>query len=241
MGVIEITSQEQFTSLTTTEAGERLIALFFYTVWAEPCAAAGKVFEALSEEGNNKDVGFLKICADDQAEISELFEVSSVPYFVFIRNGTIVKELSGVDPKQLVSVLNELNGSEKKTVGGNETAAPGSPQDVDGEEEETEEQLNERLQKLTHAAPVMLFMKGTPSEPKCGFSRQMVGILREHQIRFGFFDILKDDSVRQGLKKFSDWPTFPQLYMNGEFQGGLDIIKESLEEDPEFFQHTLTS
>lgn len=60
-------------------------------------------------------------------------------------------------------------------------------------------------------------------------------------MRFGFFDILKDDSVRQGLKKFSDWPTFPQLYINGEFQGGLDIIKENIEEDEQFFEHALNS
>ena len=87
----------------------------------------------------------------------------------------------------------------------------------------------------------MLFMKGSPSSPQCGFSRQLVAILREHQVRFGFFDILKDDSVRQGLKKFSDWPTFPQLYINGEFQGGLDIIKENLEEDDQFFENALNA
>lgn len=67
----------------------------------------------------------------------------------------------------------------------------------------------------------------------------MVGILREHQVRFGFFDILKDNAVREGLKKFSDWPTFPQLYINGELQGGLDIIKESIEEDPKFFENAI--
>ena len=80
----------------------------------------------------------------------------------------------------------------------------------------------------------MLFMKGNPSEPKCGFSRQIVGILREHQVRFGFFDILKDDYVIKGSKKYSDWPTFPQLYIKADFQGGLDIIKQSLEENSGF-------
>ncbi|KAF5112909.1 hypothetical protein DV495_005203, partial [Geotrichum candidum] len=86
---------------------------------------------------------------------------------------------------------------------------------------------------------VMLFMKGTPASPQCGFSRQLVAILREHQVRFGFFDILKDNSVRQGLKTFSDWPTFPQLYINGELQGGLDIIRESVQEDPDFFKNAI--
>lgn len=231
MPIHSIQNQDQFTQLTTAEAGDKLVALYFQTSWAEPCKAMNEVVKALSDEPSNKEVMFLSVDADEQSEIAELFEVSAVPYFVLIRNGTIIKELSGADPKEFVKAL---NASKTKT-----TDTVVSQEQESEEEEETEEELNARLTKLTQAAPVMLFMKGSPSEPKCGFSRQMVGILREHQVRFGFFDILKDQSVREGLKKFSDWPTFPQLYISGEFQGGLDIIKESLEEDPEFFQHTL--
>ncbi|ETN42739.1 Grx4 family monothiol glutaredoxin [Cyphellophora europaea CBS 101466] len=100
----------------------------------------------------------------------------------------------------------------------------------------SKEELNTRLENLVKAAPVMLFMKGTPSAPQCGFSRQLVGLLRENQVKYGFFNILADDDVRQGLKEFSDWPTFPQLYTNGELVGGLDIVKEELETDPDFFK-----
>jgi len=80
----------------------------------------------------------------------------------------------------------------------------------------------------------MLFMKGTPSAPQCGFSRQTVALLRERSIRYGFFNILADDEVRQGLKEFSDWPTFPQLYADGELVGGLDIVREEFQNDPDF-------
>lgn len=86
------------------------------------------------------------------------------------------------------------------------------------------EELHKRLGELVKAAPVMLFMKGTPSAPQCGFSRQTVSILREKGIRYGFFNILADDEVRQGLKEYSDWPTFPQLYVDGDLVGGLDIV-----------------
>lgn len=99
-----------------------------------------------------------------------------------------------------------------------------------------EEDLNTRLSKLVAAAPVMLFMKGTPAEPKCGFSRQLVGLLRERGVRYGFFNILADDEVRQGLKEFSDWPTYPQLYVDGQLVGGLDIVKEEMEADPSFLK-----
>lgn len=90
--------------------------------------------------------------------------------------------------------------------------------------EETKEALFARLAELVKAAPVMLFMKGTPSAPECGFSRQLVGILRENGVKYGFFNILADEDVRQGLKEFADWPTFPQLWVQGELVGGLDIV-----------------
>lgn len=225
MSVVEITSEAQFTDLTRSDP-DKLIALYFHTPWAQPCQTMNSVFKTLAQA--NPSVLFISINADDHAEISELFEVSAVPYFILIKNSTIIKELSGADPKEFIAALNQLSG---KTV----TPAPETSEKPPVETEESPEALNERLKKLTSAAPVMLFMKGSPSAPQCGFSRQLVAILREHQVKFGFFDILKDDTVRQGLKKFSDWPTFPQLYVNGEFQGGLDIIKESIEEDPDFF------
>lgn len=93
--------------------------------------------------------------------------------------------------------------------------------------EQSKEALFARLADLVKAAPVMLFMKGTPSGPQCGFSRQLVGILRERSIKYGFFNILADEDVRQGLKEFAEWPTFPQLWVNGELVGGLDIVCSS--------------
>ncbi|KPI36493.1 Monothiol glutaredoxin-3 [Cyphellophora attinorum] len=127
-----------------------------------------------------------------------------------------------------------VNGhGEAKTFGAykpDEGQTNGSP---NGEVDKAE--LNTRLANLVKAAPVMLFMKGTPSAPQCGFSRQLVSLLRENSVKYGFFNILADDDVRQGLKEYSDWPTFPQLYTNGELVGGLDIVKEELDADPEFF------
>jgi Grx4 family monothiol glutaredoxin len=108
--------------------------------------------------------------------------------------------------------------SYKPGVGAPHTA----PEHASGQQ--SKEELFKRLEGLVKAAPVMLFMKGTPSAPQCGFSRQTVGLLREKSIRYGFFNILADDDVRQGLKEYSDWPTFPQLYVDGELVGGLDIV-----------------
>lgn len=73
-------------------------------------------------------------------------------------------------------------------------------------------------------------MKGLPSAPQCGFSRSIIDILDETGVPYDAFNILEDEEVRQGLKEFSNWPTYPQLYVKGELVGGLDICKELVEE-----------
>jgi Grx4 family monothiol glutaredoxin len=88
------------------------------------------------------------------------------------------------------------------------------------------ESLEDRLGKLVNRHTIMLFMKGLPSNPQCGFSRQIVEILDETGVSYDAFNIFEDDEVRQGLKEFSDWPTYPQLYHKGELLGGLDIVRE---------------
>ena len=89
--------------------------------------------------------------------------------------------------------------------------------------------LEERLKALINRAPVMLFMKGTPDAPQCGFSARMVALLRSVNATFDSFNILADEEVRQGLKTYNNWPTYPQLYVNGELVGGLDIATEMKE------------
>jgi Grx4 family monothiol glutaredoxin len=118
----------------------------------------------------------------------------------------------------------KYEATENDTKTGPEYSAGQSAQGVESAATSKEE-LHKRLSELVKAASVMLFMKGTPSAPQCGFSRQLVALLRENGVRYGFFNILADDEVRQGLKEFADWPTFPQLWVGGELVGGLDIVR----------------
>jgi Grx4 family monothiol glutaredoxin len=154
----------------------------------------------------------------------------------------------GLPPPQIVTKPAHPHPAHNGTNGGAQNMAGYAPSPSDpktapeyssgsaGKAEESKEELFARLGELVKAAPVMLFMKGTPSAPQCGFSRQTVAILREKGIRYGFFNILADDDVRQGLKEFADWPTFPQLWVGGELVGGLDIVKEEFENDTEFLK-----
>lgn len=86
-----------------------------------------------------------------------------------------------------------------------------------------------RIDQMVKGSPVMLFMKGTPLFPQCGFSSRAVAILQHLNVEFDSVDVLQDQGVRQGIKTYSDWPTIPQLYVNGEFVGGSDIMMEMYE------------
>jgi monothiol glutaredoxin len=87
----------------------------------------------------------------------------------------------------------------------------------------------QRIQQEIDENPVMLFMKGTPMFPQCGFSAAVVGALTNMQVKFKGHDVLTDPEVREGIKQFSNWPTIPQLYVKGEFVGGCDIVREMYE------------
>lgn len=86
--------------------------------------------------------------------------------------------------------------------------------------------LETRIKELIRSNRVMLFMKGTKQFPACGFSNAVVQILKKEGVEFGTFNILSDPDVRQGLKEYSSWPTFPQLYVGEKFVGGCDIVTE---------------
>ena len=88
------------------------------------------------------------------------------------------------------------------------------------------EPLDLRLKRLISEKRVMLFMKGAPSAPQCGFSSKIVKIIEKHVQDYGSFNILEDPEVREGLKKYSKWPTYPQLYVDGKLVGGVDIVQE---------------
>jgi monothiol glutaredoxin len=89
--------------------------------------------------------------------------------------------------------------------------------------------VNSRIAEIVGSHDVVLFMKGTPLFPQCGFSSKAVAILDHLEVPYHSVDVLQDGEIRQGIKSFSDWPTIPQLYVKGEFLGGSDIMMEMFE------------
>ena len=90
-------------------------------------------------------------------------------------------------------------------------------------------EIKTKISELIDSDNVVLFMKGTPDFPQCGFSAQVVDILNYLGVKFSSFNVLEDNDLREGVKEFSDWPTIPQIYINNEFSGGCDIFSEMLE------------
>jgi len=88
---------------------------------------------------------------------------------------------------------------------------------------------NARIGEIVQGNDVVLFMKGTPLFPQCGFSSRAIAILDHLGVAYETVDVLQDQEIRQGIKSYSDWPTIPQLYIKGEFVGGSDIMMEMFE------------
>ncbi|KAH8676190.1 thioredoxin-like protein [Xylariales sp. PMI_506] len=245
----EILTAEEWRSHVASLYSSTLLIASFHAPWAAPCAQMGNVLRALASEypvTEPPTTSWVSVNAEELSEVSETYDVTAVPYLVLQRNDQVVETVSG---SSAVKVREAIERHATKTPGAAAAAASAAPaadsMEVDGgadaasaaapvDPAKAKEELFKRLGDLVKAAPVMLFMKGTPSSPQCGFSRQLVGILRDRSVKYGFFNILADDEVRQGLKEYADWPTYPQLWMDGELVGGLDIVKEELDGNPDF-------
>ena len=92
-------------------------------------------------------------------------------------------------------------------------------------------EIKDKISKIISSNNVCLFMKGTPENPQCGFSMTVSNILKHLKVNFKSINVLENETLRQGIKDFSDWPTIPQLYIKGQFIGGCDIVKEMFEKN----------
>jgi len=176
-----------------------------------------QIFQTLSEKYSGVD--FYMVEAEAVVAVSERMNVSVVPSFYAIVNTTVLSKVEGVNPADLSKLVKMLQ-DQPLLHGAHSTEVKSIADNTD---------LTQKLSRLLHIAPVVLFMKGSPDVPRCGFSRQIVAVLKQNDVPFATFDILSDEDVRQGLKIYSDWPTYPQLYVNGALIGGLDIVKEMAE------------
>ncbi|CAN0135261.1 unnamed protein product [Heterosigma akashiwo] len=183
--------------------------LFFWASWHEPCQPGGQMDQILDQLGKTyTNIAFLRIEAEAVPDLSSKYNIQAVPTFIALNGTTEIGRVEGVDAPGINRCL--------------ECHRPF----LIYEDAPLEPSVVARLKSLVNSAPVILFMKGTTEEPKCKFSRKVLEILKGQGISFATFNILQDEEVRQTLKKYSDWPTYPQLYVNGDLVGGVDIIEQ---------------
>jgi Grx4 family monothiol glutaredoxin len=203
MSIEEYKDEEEFKKII-----KKKVIIHLWADWCSPCQEMDKFLLQLQKKYQTFQL--LKVEAEGQPEITEKYEVTVVPTFLYFENEKLVGKVEGANPKGILQTITDLKFTEK------------------------EEDLNEKLKRLINQSEVVLFMKGTHSSPSCKFSREMVKILDEKKVKFTTFDILNDEQVRNGLKSYSNWQTYPQLYSKGKLIGGLDIVKELISEN-EFY------
>lgn len=165
--------------------------------------------------------------------MAESFDVEAVPTVVILRGHTLLAKIAGANVANITESLARVT-SEKKTVAPPAAAAAAGPEPgPDGlwheaapnlPDVESPESIEARCRDLMSRSKIMVFMKGHPDQPRCGFSQKTVALLRDQGVAFDHYDILSDEAVRQTLKRLNEWPTFPQIIVKGELIGGLDIL-----------------
>ncbi|KAJ6548647.1 thioredoxin-like protein [Mycena capillaripes] len=318
--LVAVSDAPHFRSLLSADL-TRVSLINFWAPWASPCTQMNAVVAELAKK--HPGVLALNVEAEEQADIAESFDIEAVPSFVILRGHTLLARIAGADASALTQAIAAHAAAPVSTYApkSHTDAAPPAAHNGDyaAPENETSEELDARLRRLMTQTKVVLFMKGTPDEPRCGFSRKLSTLLKEQGVQFSSFDILRDEDVRQGacflrlpvflffsilflsfcapflfgvsfpdvhyyprllrtfclhlsgqisaahsciilllpavsllplssgllyptsllllpksynhagLKKLNDWPTFPQLIVNGELVGGLDIVQEMVD------------
>uniref|UniRef100_A0A671KV99 Glutaredoxin 3-like n=1 Tax=Sinocyclocheilus anshuiensis TaxID=1608454 RepID=A0A671KV99_9TELE len=197
----DATSLQQFEELLKNNS-KSLTVVHFHAAWAPQCSQMNDVMAELAKE--HKHTMFVKLEAEAVPEVSEKYEITSAPTFLFFKGGEKIDRLDGAHAPELTNKARVPSDC----IGCGDEDAPSSGENL-------------HIVPLIRKLHFCLFV--------AGFSRQTVQILKDHNVHYSSFDILSDEEVRQGLKTYSNWPTYPQVYVDGELIGGLDIVKELVE------------
>jgi len=203
-----------------------LLVVSFIAPWSENCNSTKELTRELLTDPELKQVLFIELPAEEFPKISLRYDIKSVPSVLFIRKKEVIERLVGADVRnyagrvvQFASDGSIVEGIPVRTVERNNANA----------EAKNSVSLEDRLKALVNEDDVMIFMKGDPAQPRCGFSRQVVQLINDTGVKYKTFDILEDEDVRQGLKDYSNWQTYPQIYVKGQLVGGLDVLREMQE------------
>lgn len=190
--------------------------ILFTASWAsEACQSARQILEtALSREPQRPAVLELEESSDTE-DAFDLLGIEAVPCLIRMRGGREEGRVIGAETKEIMKLISGFGLNENGNV-------------VGDNKNETSDSVD--LKALVSKSRLMLFIKGTPEEPRCGFTSQLIKLLSDHglhpALHYSTFNILSDERIRAALKEWAQWPTYPQIYWEGELLGGLDILRE---------------
>jgi Grx4 family monothiol glutaredoxin len=183
------------------------------------CKTVNEALLAISRDGEfNQQLNICRLNADHFTDFLTLQNVTAAPTVLFYHRAKLIDRVDGFNQSDLLKKIKyHINKIDVTT-----------PTKVESKPN-TDLNIENKIKGLLQSSHVILFMKGTPTDPQCGFSRQACHILDENNIKYDYFDVLSDPNLREQLKIYSNWSTYPQLYIDGELIGGLDIMKQMVE------------
>jgi Grx4 family monothiol glutaredoxin len=216
--VHQIATQKEFDEYINSSSNVNKLSLVHVELEQVPvCKTVNEALLAISRDAEfNQQLTICRLNADHFSDFVSSQKVTAVPTVLFYHRAKLIDRVDGFNQSDLLKKM-KLHIDKIGT-----TPAVESKPDTD---------INviNKIKELLKSSPIILFMKGTPTDPQCGFSRQACHILDEHKIKYNTFDVLSDNDIREQLKKYSNWNTYPQLYVDGELIGGLDIMKQMIE------------
>lgn len=204
----------------------------FVADWAsEPCTSAHQI---LSASASKHAIFFTVINEDvDPAGLFDGMRIEVVPSVVVMREGKVVGRVEGVDSKGIISLVEKFKNDDNSSapISNTPIVNNGTQDNTQAPASPPSSYSTDQLIALVNRHKLILFIKGTPDRPQCGFTTQLLRLLSDQGLNsqsghFSTFNILEDAVLRSALKEWAQWPTYPQVYWKGELMGGLDILKE---------------
>lgn len=189
------------------------VVVSYWGSWCEPSVEANAYFAKVAAE--YEGVKFVTVDVDAAGDICEKNSIETVPFVAFYRPTASAQELAA-----------DVSGAKIGAYEQNLKSLYGAAKD----RRSAFESVDDYIKHLLSKDKVVIFITGTPSHPICGFTTKLVGLLAEKKVPYTYVDIMTDDELCNRLKAYSNWPTYPQIYVDGALVGGLDIVLELVKE-----------
>ncbi|KAG5490999.1 hypothetical protein JIQ42_00887 [Leishmania sp. Namibia] len=219
--MLKVTSKEHYADIKKKAEGALGLVVHFSATWCEPCAAVNNhLAKQATEYGGN--VVFAEVDCGEFGDVCEAEGVESVPFIAYFRT-----PLAGDDCR--VERVADVAGAKLDQIDMNTHSLFGQ-KGGNGVQQKDFATVDDYLHYLTKRPGVVMFITGTPSRPRCGFTGRLCELVQQLGTPFIYYDVMTSDVVCERLKTYADWPTYPQVYVDGELIGGWDICRELHEE-----------